>query len=127
MAVEERAPAAAAATAAHENESALRRARIEGLAGEIAAGLADGDACPVCGSAEHPAKAVLGAGHVSAAQVERAEGERARAEAVLVAAAERAGGLQERVAVLRARVGDRYGRGGARATWSRRARRWTRR
>ena len=39
--------------------------------------LDDGDACPVCGSAEHPAKAVLGADHVSAEQVERAEADRA--------------------------------------------------
>ena len=33
-------------------------ARLAGLAAELAAGLADGSACPVCGSAEHP-----GAGH----------------------------------------------------------------
>ncbi|WP_028051184.1 AAA family ATPase [Cellulomonas sp. URHD0024] len=101
-----RSVAASAATAAHERESALRRARIEGLAGEIAAGLDEGDPCPVCGSAEHPAKAVLGAGHVSAAQVDQAEGERARAEAVLVAAGSEVGALTERVGGLRTRVGE---------------------
>ncbi|WP_028045982.1 AAA family ATPase [Cellulomonas sp. URHE0023] len=106
LALEQRAVAASAATQAHEQEAQLRRARIDGLAGEIASALADGDACPVCGSAEHPAKAVMGAGHVSAALVDRAESDRARAEAVLVAAAERASGLQERVAVLQARVGS---------------------
>lgn len=32
----------------------IRAARIAGMAAELAAGLGDGDACPVCGSAEHP-------------------------------------------------------------------------
>ena len=35
----------------------LQRRRLEGIATELAAGLADGEACPVCGSAEHPAPA----------------------------------------------------------------------
>ncbi len=35
----------------------LREARLAGMAGEIAHSLAAGDSCPVCGSAEHPAKA----------------------------------------------------------------------
>lgn len=32
----------------------IRAARIAGMAAELAAGLGDGDPCPVCGSAEHP-------------------------------------------------------------------------
>lgn len=106
VAVETRAAAADQAKTAHERESTLRRARIAGLAGEIAANLADGDACPVCGSAEHPDKAVLGAGHVSAAQVDQAEGERTRAESVLVAASSQVSVLQERVDSLGVRVGS---------------------
>lgn len=106
VAVETHAAAATLAMSAHEHESALRRARIAGLAGEIAAGLVDGDPCPVCGSGEHPDRAPLGADHVSAAQVDVAEGERARAEAVLVAAGAKVGALQERVDTVRARVGD---------------------
>ncbi len=104
-AVTARAAAAAAATTALDSERDLRAARIAGLAGEIAAGLADGDPCPVCGSAEHPAKAVLGADHVSADDVERAEGTRAAAEDALRAAAERCSVLGERVDALRARIG----------------------
>ncbi len=35
----------------------LRETRLAGMAGEIAAELAVGDSCPVCGSADHPHKA----------------------------------------------------------------------
>ncbi|WP_421735789.1 AAA family ATPase [Cellulomonas sp.] len=105
-AVDARASAATVATAALDRERDLRAARIAGLAGEIAAGLDDGDPCPVCGSAVHPAKALLDADHVSPERVERAEADRARAEAGLREAAERCSGLGERVDGLRARVGQ---------------------
>lgn len=36
----------------------VREARLEGMAAEIAGALAVGACCPVCGSAEHPSKAV---------------------------------------------------------------------
>ncbi|MQW75225.1 AAA family ATPase [Nocardioides sp. dk4132] len=48
----------------------LREARLEGMAGEIAAALAVGDCCPVCGSEDHPRKAARGADAIDAA-VER--------------------------------------------------------
>lgn len=105
-AVMARAAAGAAAVVALDTERDLRAARVRDLAGELAARLDDGDACPVCGSAEHPAKAVLGADHVSAEQVEQAEADRADAERRLHAAAERCSVLEERVGALRARVGD---------------------
>lgn len=98
--------AGAVAMAALGTERNLRAARVADLAGELASQLDDGDACPVCGSAEHPAKAVLGAHHVSAEQVERAEAERVAAEKTLHAAAERCSVLEERAGALRARVGD---------------------
>ena len=41
----------------HEQLLALRQARIEGMAAEIAGALAVGACCPVCGSADHPDKA----------------------------------------------------------------------
>lgn len=98
--------AGAAAMAALEAERVLRAARVADLAGELASRLDDGDACPVCGSAEHPAKAVLGADHVSPEQVEQAEAERVTAERALQAAAERCSVLDERAGALRARAGD---------------------
>ncbi|GAA2150611.1 SMC family ATPase [Nocardioides koreensis] len=45
------------ALARHEQLLALRQARIEGMAAEIAGALAVGACCPVCGSDEHPQKA----------------------------------------------------------------------
>ncbi len=45
------------ALARHEQLLALRQARIEGMAAEIAGALAVGACCPVCGSADHPDKA----------------------------------------------------------------------
>ncbi|KQR11720.1 AAA family ATPase [Cellulomonas sp. Leaf334] len=98
--------AGSAAMVALETERDLRAARVADLAGELASRLDDGDACPVCGSSEHPAKAVLGADHVSAEQVELAEAERVTAERALHAAAERCSVLEERAGALRARVGD---------------------
>ncbi|MGO9078878.1 MAG: AAA family ATPase [Streptosporangiaceae bacterium] len=68
------AAAARAATDAHQAlvdvHQRLMQARLDGMAAELAAGLADGTACPVCGSAEHPAPARAGAGAVSAQDVE---------------------------------------------------------
>ncbi len=54
----------------------LQQRRIEGMAGELAASLEDGAACPVCGSAEHPAPATAG-DPVTPAQVRAAHEEAA--------------------------------------------------
>ncbi|GAA3800827.1 AAA family ATPase [Cellulomonas soli] len=88
------------ATAAVDHERTLRTARIAGLAGELASVLVDGDPCPVCGATEHLAKAVVGADHVQAADVDLAEQARAAAEAGLTAAAEAATRWAERLHVL---------------------------
>jgi exonuclease SbcC len=107
--------AQAAVDALHE----VRRARIAGMAAELAARLADGDACPVCGSAEHPHPASGGADRPSPEDEERAEAaaeaaRRARAAAEgdvaslterRAAAAEAADGLDEEAA--RALVAER--------------------
>jgi DNA repair protein SbcC/Rad50 len=60
--------------------------RLAGMAAELAAGLAAGQACPVCGSAEHPAKAApaadaVTADDVAAAAARRDGAQRARDEA----------------------------------------------
>ncbi|HCB07867.1 MAG TPA: SMC family ATPase [Nocardioides bacterium] len=75
---------AARATALEAGEALLelRQARIEGMAAELAGGLAVGASCPVCGSAEHPHPAVVAAGSPDAAA------ERAAAKAVDIAKAD---------------------------------------
>lgn len=55
-----------AAAQAHEHLLGVREARIEAMAAELAGGLAVGGCCPVCGSAEHPAKAVAAPGAADA-------------------------------------------------------------
>ena len=59
----------------------LMAARLDGMAAELAAGLAPGAACPVCGSAEHPAPARPEAALVSAADLAAAAGRRDAAAA----------------------------------------------
>jgi DNA repair protein SbcC/Rad50 len=51
-------------------------ARLTGMAVELAAQLADGAACPVCGSADHPAPAPARDGAVSAEDVDEAAARR---------------------------------------------------
>lgn len=50
----------------------LQRARLDGIAGELAAELPDGEPCMVCGSVEHPTLATMTADHPTHDEVERA-------------------------------------------------------
>jgi DNA repair protein SbcC/Rad50 len=100
-----RAESASAASAAVSHEASLRTARIAGLAGELAAPLADGDACPVCGSDDHPAKAALAPDHVSPADVLAAERARGRAEAAFARARDAWVRLSERAEAGRSALG----------------------
>ncbi|MEQ4523241.1 SbcC/MukB-like Walker B domain-containing protein, partial [Nocardioides kribbensis] len=58
---------------AHEHLLSVREARIEAMAAELAGALAVGGCCPVCGSAEHPAKAVAAPGSADAAAEKEAQ------------------------------------------------------
>ena len=54
--------ARAAAQDLRERYQSIREARLDSMAAELAGALAVGQSCPVCGSAEHPAKALAGVG-----------------------------------------------------------------
>ncbi|MFI2753966.1 AAA family ATPase [Cellulomonas sp. P22] len=105
-AVPARDAAAAAAHRAVEHEARARDARIAGIAGELAGGLAPGEPCPVCGAREHPAKADHAEDRTSPEDVDRATHERAHAEEVLAERAAEVVALTERLA------GAREGAGG---------------
>ncbi|WEH43021.1 SMC family ATPase [Streptomyces sp. AM 2-1-1] len=81
---------------AHERWLSLRERRLGDIAAELAAGLTAGEPCAVCGSADHPAPARPGDGHVDRATEEAAlashraaEQDRVRAEQGLVLLSQR--------------------------------------
>ncbi|WIB60831.1 SMC family ATPase [Curtobacterium sp. MCLR17_007] len=71
------------ASSAVQGEQHLRERRIAGLAGELGAALAPGDACPVCGAVEHPAVATPQDDHPTPAQIATAADAARRAEQAL--------------------------------------------
>ncbi|WBB60863.1 SMC family ATPase [Streptomyces sp. WMMC500] len=76
------------AGAAHETWLRLKERRLDGMAAELAARLADGEPCPVCGSAAHPAPATADGAHVGEREENEAlaayrAAERVREEAAL--------------------------------------------
>ncbi|WP_229795861.1 AAA family ATPase, partial [Saccharothrix coeruleofusca] len=85
----------------------VREQRLEGMAGELALALRHGQACPVCGSAEHPAPARAVHGSVTAEDEERAAGAEQRAADRRRAAEQAAVQAELRVSALRETAGER--------------------
>ncbi|ALD00715.1 hypothetical protein AM609_09855 [Actinomyces sp. oral taxon 414] len=99
--------ARAGALAARDRAHLLRRKWISATAAGLVGELVEGEPCPVCGSLEHPAPAGADAEAVPRADVERAEDEARRAEALLQEAVLDA----ERLRTERDAAADRAGRG----------------
>ena len=95
------------ALAARDRAHRLRRQWISATAAGLVGELVEGEPCPVCGSPEHPAPAEAGAEAVPRADVEQAEDEARRAEALLQEAVLDA----ERLRTERDAAADRAGRG----------------
>ncbi len=84
----------------------LREARLQGMAAEIALDLAVGACCPVCGSAEHPHKAVPETGAPSAVSEKAARSALDDAELARAAHDARVRDLLTSLSVAEARTGD---------------------
>ncbi|HET9501109.1 MAG TPA: SMC family ATPase [Marmoricola sp.] len=84
----------------------LRERRLDGMAAELAAGMAVGQDCPVCGSVEHPSPALLADDAPSKADEAAARKACDDAEVVLVAHRDRVRTLAGRLASLSEVAGD---------------------
>ncbi|MFC8697774.1 AAA family ATPase [Streptomyces parvus] len=107
---EELAGARERALAAHEAWLGLRERRLRDIAAELAAGLVDGAPCTVCGSAEHPAPATEGDGHVDRATEEAALAAHRDAEETRTRAEQALGLVRERHATADAEARDEQAR-----------------
>ncbi|RPK36696.1 Nuclease SbcCD subunit C [Streptomyces sp. ADI92-24] len=84
----------------------LRERRLRDIAAELARELVEGEACAVCGSADHPEPARAGDGHVDQAAEEAAEAAHRRAEQARAEAEHALGAVRERYAAARAEAAD---------------------
>jgi len=99
--------AAEAAQAATGEVAALLRRRLDGYAGELAAGLVPGEPCPVCGGAEHPRPAERGAEPVTDDAFAAAEAAKDTAAAAEREARDAATAARDDAAAARARAGGK--------------------
>ena len=89
-----------------EDLLALQQARIEGMAAELAGALASGCSCPVCGSADHPAKAAAAPGAPDARAEKSARTAADNASMLEHAFAAKVHELEASLAGAQARAGD---------------------
>ncbi|MFR0354062.1 AAA family ATPase [Streptomyces sediminimaris] len=94
------------ATGARAHWLDLKEQRLTGIAAELAANLADGEPCAVCGATEHPAPARRVAGHVDRAAEERALAAYQRADEQRAEEERRLGVVREALAAATAEAGD---------------------
>ncbi|MFF4794008.1 AAA family ATPase [Streptomyces sp. NPDC001276] len=97
---------AEAAARAKDHWLDLKEQRLNGIAAELAASLADGEPCAVCGATEHPAPARKVAGHVDRETEERALGDHQAAEERRARDERRLGAVREELAAATAEAGD---------------------
>lgn len=93
------------AAAAREHRLDLKDRRLRGIAAELAAGLAPGAPCAVCGATEHPAPARAAAEHPDRAAEEAALEASQQAEALRDEAARQVQTLREALAAATATAG----------------------
>ncbi|MFC4504763.1 MULTISPECIES: AAA family ATPase [Streptomyces] len=84
----------------------LKEQRLNGIAAELAATLADGEPCAVCGATEHPAPARKDAGHIDREAEEAALADHQRAEERHTQAQRELGVAREALAAATAEAGD---------------------
>ncbi|MGV9254533.1 AAA family ATPase [Streptomyces sp. NPDC003697] len=94
---------------AKEHWLELKEQRLNGIAAELAAQLADGEPCAVCGATEHPAPARKVAGHVDREAEERALAAYQRAEEQHAEHERGLGAAREALAAATAEAGDTPG------------------
>ncbi|MFD4137400.1 AAA family ATPase [Streptomyces sp. NPDC058572] len=82
----------------------LKERRLRGIAAELASSLVPGEPCAVCGSADHPAPARAGSGHVDRAAEDEAYTAGVRAEEAKAAAARDLAVVREAGAAAAARA-----------------------
>jgi exonuclease SbcC len=91
---------------AREHWLDLRAQRLEGMAAELAAQLADGADCPVCGATEHPRPATHAGPVVTAADEQAAHAAAGAAETALTSATAELDRQERELVALRVRAGD---------------------
>ncbi|RKN38529.1 AAA family ATPase [Streptomyces hoynatensis] len=96
----------ATARAADEELTGIRSRRLDGLVGELAGALAEGEPCPVCGSRSHPAPAAPRPGRPTRRDEEAALTRQRRAEAEHGAAREEAAEAGRRAATAEGEAGE---------------------
>jgi exonuclease SbcC len=84
----------------------VKEQRLNGIAAELAAHLADGESCAVCGATEHPAPARKVAGHVDRETEDAALAAHQRAEEQHTEDERRLGVVREALAAATAEAGD---------------------